>query len=221
MSETNDPSNYPVETVHTPKRRRLEIQLQSDTPHVQRVYSSGSYIQGDLDEKRLALVHWLPEKVPEIPVNEFIQHVLPQLQFNEDVLAEIYRRLTESDAYDESTRRWKELPDNGTEKGVFSRFCHLQEDIVNCAKGVGSTGQPNVDFRSDGNQIPRQDPDWVGYPFNTRPDGGCYYPKGDSKDPLHWRRLVRADEYKVGTGEEEEFDVSSRVLGGHGCLTEG
>jgi hypothetical protein len=191
----------------TPAKRTLAQTVQPDTPQVQRYSTLKNYTNGTLEQRRNALIDGLPDTIPEIPINTFIDHLLPRIRMNAEQLRKLYTKLKDQEIYDPKQRKWPMLGESGKELKDFAKLSCIQNKIAEYAEGVlGHELKCRVVFLSDGSKIPESDWDLF---EKARPDGGGRLRENKHrKSSWHWGNIFRADEFKCGDSMDDKDDVS-------------
>jgi hypothetical protein len=183
----------------SPNKRKAELLDLQDTPQVLRNHSQAKYNHGNIEQRRDAIMDSMPGTVPELPIQQFIDHLLPNLHFKAEELEQIYEIISQEEIYTKD--KWKLLGESSrqTEVNEFRGFHQIQNAITEIgAKILGR--ESIVSFTSDGNKIPRND--WAELE-RARPDGGAAL-----NNDWHLDSIFRVDEYKQHGQAQDVYDVS-------------
>jgi hypothetical protein len=151
---------------------------------------------------------WLPEEVPELPVQTFIDHLLPNICLDAKGLERICRKLKKRWIYDTNNHQRPILDELRSDSGQnevteLHNLYRIESDIAMIGEEVLGS-KSNAIFTSDKNQIPACD--WTSFK-GSRPDGGAALKKSLIPE---WRRwdIFRVDKYGCESSDEELLYVS-------------
>lgn len=192
-------------------KRPLDEVKQTDTPQTRRTNSNTKYTHGTLDQRRDAVMYELPDSLPELPIQTFIDHLLPKVPLEAAELKKICDDVVKQKIYEVKVKgvgKWSSLGETGDELSIFSKFADIQSEITRISEEI--TGKKSgIMFTSDGNKIPKSD--WV-KDDKARPDGGaCLGETRRREENWHWKNIFRVDEFKPRETSNEKHDVRSKV----------
>jgi hypothetical protein len=161
--------------------------------------------------QRMALLANLPAEIVKLPIDKFIEHLLPPLKVTEDQFNRICASL-QLTLYDAKSSKWNDLKVVEKETEVFREFGKVSNDIIlhanNIIRSSKHSSQSLVSFRSDGSRTPFSE-----RTNSSRPDGnGCLMRSSrlptqefaKESDKHSWDRIFRSDEYKLFDRDNRE-----------------
>ncbi|KAI0954296.1 hypothetical protein AcV7_007565 [Taiwanofungus camphoratus] len=195
----------------TPPTKNIPL---PDTPAVRKITQDPSYLDGDLEEGRVAVIQELGESIFEVSVQFFLDNIFPPLRPEFD-LDGVIQTLKDQNNISQSGR-WRSFPVNpsallSNENVTFKPL----EDIVRqiaMAGGLGGNGRL-LDFEINPNRTPKSE----FRDSTSRPDG--YLILCDKQDGVHWTDIALCAEYKKGKSIIDRNDnVRKIVWGMHHCM---
>ncbi|KAI0922896.1 hypothetical protein AcV5_009763 [Taiwanofungus camphoratus] len=177
--------------------------------------STASYVTGNLDQGRTALLIDIGESVPQISIESFLNNILPPLPEEVDV-DEVIAKLKKQGHITRSNR-WRAFtvdPRHSrlTEDKAFDPLKEISNAIAKATAKL--TGADNVlDLQNNPNVIPSS----YTRSSKTRPDG-CLILRRRG-DAIRWADIGLSCEYKKLTSKKEEYDNVSKVIWSmHHCM---
>ncbi|KAI0943406.1 hypothetical protein AcW1_002575 [Taiwanofungus camphoratus] len=177
--------------------------------------STASYVTGNLNQGRTALLIDIGESVPQISIESFLNNILPPLPEGVDV-DEVITKLKKQGHITRSNR-WRAFkvdPRHSRlmEDKAFDPLKEISNAIVKATAKL--TGADNVlDLQNNPNVIPSS----YTRSSKTRPDG-CLILRRRG-DVIRWADIGLSCEYKKLTSKKEEYDNVSKVIWSmHHCM---
>jgi hypothetical protein len=185
-----------------------------DTPLIRRTAHNAGFLHGSVDVRRTAVLTDIPDKIRELPIEDFEKYVLPKSKFTKKDLDEIYPNIEPLiSKVPGKSIVWRALDHPElSEPKRYMDFQKVEEHITSAAetysKRIGRNDKITVGFTSDGNKTPNGP-----WPERARPDGTSFLRAyKHQKNPGHWANVHRVDEYKLANNDKASYDVSIPTL---------
>ncbi|KAI0922904.1 hypothetical protein AcV5_009769 [Taiwanofungus camphoratus] len=177
--------------------------------------STASYVTGNLDQGRTALLIDIGESVPQISIESFLNNILPPLPEEVDV-DEVIAKLKKQGHITRSNR-WRAFtvdPRHSrlTEDKAFDPLKEISNAIVKATAKL-TRADYVLELQNNPNVIPSS----YTRSSKTRPDG-CLILRRRG-DAIRWADIGLSCEYKKLTSKKEEYDNVSKVIWSmHHCM---
>ncbi|KAI0924857.1 hypothetical protein AcV7_007226 [Taiwanofungus camphoratus] len=188
--------------------------LSSSVEHPSWCTQDPSYLDGDLEEGRVAVIQELGESIFEVSVQFFLDNIFPPLRPEFD-LDRVIQTLKDQNNISQSGR-WRSFPVNpaaswSNENVTFKPLEDMVRQIA-MAGGLGGNGRL-LDFENNPNHTPKSEL----RDSTSRPDG--YLILHDKQDGVHWTDIALCAEYKKRKSIDDRNDnVRKIVWGMHHCM---
>ncbi|THH06436.1 hypothetical protein EW146_g9612 [Bondarzewia mesenterica] len=193
---------------------RSHAPFANDTPSVAKHSLTAKSIHGNLSEGRQAVIEDLGHSVPQVPVQFFIQHILPPLRrgLHGHRIDNIIRALKGGPRPAISQKgRWRGFPSDPitsgfTEENTFRPLVQVVEAICTAATRYLGATQRLLDFVHNPNSAPHsQQRDNL-----SRPDG--YFILRRRSAETQWKDIAASAEYKKGYSLDDPCDNMKKIL---------
>lgn len=136
-----------------------------DTPHTGRTANTNELENGNLEERRNAVMREVPKYVPEVPAEKFVEHFLPKISKVDEHLDSICEEVEKERVFVDND--WADLGSSMNEKEVFKDYYKLEDRVSSIAETFMGE-KSRVSHHSNGNKVPESI-----YPESdqNRPDG--------------------------------------------------
>ncbi|KAI0924108.1 hypothetical protein AcV5_010537 [Taiwanofungus camphoratus] len=201
----------PQSSPTTPPTKNIPL---PDTPAVRKCTQDPSYLDGDLEEGRVAVIQELGESIFEVSVQFFLDNIFPPLRPEFDLDRVIQTLKDQNDIL--QSGRWRSFPVNpaaswSNENVTFKPLEDMVRQIA-MAGGLGGNGRL-LDFENNPNHTPKSEL----RDSTSRPDG--YLILRDKQDGVHWTDIALCAEYKKRKSIDDRNDnVRKIVWGMHHCM---
>ncbi|KAI0916615.1 hypothetical protein AcW1_010385 [Taiwanofungus camphoratus] len=188
--------------------------MSSSVEHPSWCTQDPSYLDGDLEEGRVAVIQELGESIFEVSVQFFLDNIFPPLRPEFDLDRVIQTLKDQNDIL--QSGRWRSFPVNpaaswSNENVTFKPLEDMVRQIA-MAGGLGGNGRL-LDFENNPNHTPKSEL----RDSTSRPDG--YLILRDKQDGVHWTDIALCAEYKKGKSINDRNDnVRKIVWGMHHCM---
>ncbi|KAI0942788.1 hypothetical protein AcV7_010360 [Taiwanofungus camphoratus] len=186
-----------------------------ETPAIAKHTSTASYVTGNLNQGRTALLIDIGESVPQISIESFLNNILPPLPEEVDV-DEVIAKLKKQGHITRSNR-WRAFtvdPRHSrlTEDKAFDPLKEISNAIVKATAKL-TRADYVLELQNNPNVIPSS----YTRSSKTRPDG-CLILRRRG-DAIRWADIGLSCEYKKLTSKKEEYDNVSKVIWSmHHCM---
>ncbi|EED84054.1 predicted protein [Postia placenta Mad-698-R] len=177
----------------------------SETPVRVKAVQSASYMEGNLDAARRAVMEDLGTTIPEVKPEFFRKYLLPRLPVGVNIDQLVNKLCKEGDIEGNRWAAFQEDPKNSSqcEDGCFESLADVATAIAKAARKMTRKKQL-FEFA----QNPAHAPKSKTRTSKSRPDG-CFIRKSGPKGKFRWMDIALSAEYKKVENAKTKDDVST------------